>query len=484
MFCHWLVTIKNYTFEHPVTPELYTTSTAPLTRIFASREEVEWAFDLLQDTLNRLGVTGPDDERFAITLPDNGQALNLIFGKWVVLHFTGPCYAQYRVGMALQEEHLDVLGTYNQWESFTTDDEVCIRVYVLPLETVLPFGGQLRKTFETTVDYIAKKFHNWTATHVRRFHQHIIAEAVFDPEKRAQFFGDFILSTSCIQESGAIYTASLTTYSLTQFAIDTGLDAPTLARWVRAIQRKGQAILYGPPGTGKTYLAEHLARHLVSGGGGFWEIVQFHPAYTYEDFIQGLRPQRGKDGGLEYVIVPGRFLTFCEQARHRKDTCVLIIDEINRANLARVFGELMYLLEYRDRALPLAAGGMLSIPPNVYILGTMNTADRSIALVDHALRRRFAFIALHPNYELLRHYHQKTGFNVDPLIQTLKRLNLQIDDPHYAIGITFFLDTALPQHLEDIWRMEIEPYLEEYFFDQPDKARAFAWDNIESQVKG
>jgi 5-methylcytosine-specific restriction protein B len=87
--------------------------------------------------------------------------------------------------------------------------------------------------------------------------------------------------------------------------------------------------------------------------------------------------------------------------------CVLIIDEINRANLARVFGELMYLLEYRDSAIPLAGGGTLPIPTNVYIVGRMNTADRSIALVDHALRRRFAFLELQPDYNLLRHYHEQ-----------------------------------------------------------------------------
>ncbi len=113
---------------------------------------------------------------------------------------------------------------------------------------------------------------------------------------------------------------------------------------MRAIERKGQVILYGPPGTGKTYLAEHLARHLIGGGDGFRELVQFHPAYSYEDFIQGIRPQARPEGGLDFRLVPGRFLEFCDAARDRTGRCVLIIDEINRADLARVFGELMYLL--------------------------------------------------------------------------------------------------------------------------------------------
>jgi AAA domain (dynein-related subfamily) len=271
-------------------------------------------------------------------------------------------------------------------------------------------------------------------------------------------------------------------YSLTQCAAETSMAEAILARWVRAIERKGQAILYGPPGTGKTYLAERLARHVIGGGDGFVDLVQFHPAYAYEDFIQGLRPQATANGGLDYPLVPGRFLEFCHKAQSRTGRCVLIIDEINRANLSRVFGELMYLLEYRDQAVPLAGGGSLRIPANVRLIGTMNTADRSIALVDHALRCRFAFIALYPQYDILRHYHARTRFPIDPLVSVLERLNAQIDDPHYAIGITFFLRQDLHEQLEDIWGMEIEPYLEEYFFDQPDTVAAFRWERIHAEV--
>ncbi|MCP4284123.1 MAG: AAA domain-containing protein, partial [Gammaproteobacteria bacterium] len=158
-------------------------------------------------------------------------------------------------------------------------------------------------------------------------------------------------------------------YPLPQLAEDTGLDEDVLSRWIRAVERKGQVVLYGPPGTGKTYVAEKLAEHLIGEGDGFWELVQFHPAYAYEDFIQGIRPQ-SKDGDLSYPLVPGRFLGFCRKAQLRNDTCVLIIDEINRADLARVFGELMYLLEYRQREIPLAGGGTLKIPANVRLIGT------------------------------------------------------------------------------------------------------------------
>ncbi len=273
-------------------------------------------------------------------------------------------------------------------------------------------------------------------------------------------------------------------YTLDMCVKDTFFAKPTLQRWVRAIERKKQAIFYGPPGTGKTYLAEHIARHLISEGDGFVEVVQFHPAYAYEDFVQGIRPQSRADGNLSYPVMPGRFLDFCRRARMCEDRCVLIIDEINRANLSRVFGELMYLLEYRDRTAPLAAGGEFQISKNVRIIGTMNTADRSIALVDHALRRRFAFLALYPDENVLRRYHQHhpPAIDIERLIGVLQNLNQQIDNRHYAVGITFFMDEDLDQHLADIWQMEIEPYLEEYFFDQPEKVEQFRWDKIKDKL--
>jgi 5-methylcytosine-specific restriction protein B len=273
-------------------------------------------------------------------------------------------------------------------------------------------------------------------------------------------------------------------YTLTQFAEDTSFEEAQLKCWVRAIERKKQGILYGSPGTGKTYIAEGLAKHLIRSSDGLKELIQFHPAYAYEDFIQGIRPQ-SQDGALKYPLVPGRFIEFCEKAEFCQGLCVLIIDEINRANLAQVFGELMYLLEYRDKKIPLAGSSEpFSIPDNVRIIGTMNTADRSIAIVDHALRRRFAFIELRPNYDVLRRYHEKnqTGFQVDGLIEILKRLNNAIADKHYEVGISYFFTENLAEHIEDIWQMEIEPYLEEYFYDQLEKVDEFRWDKIKQQV--
>ena len=277
-------------------------------------------------------------------------------------------------------------------------------------------------------------------------------------------------------------------YSLQQCAEDLSMPLDRLQQWVAAIHRKGQAVLYGPPGTGKTFAARHIARHLTGGSDGFMELVQFHPAYAYEDFMQGIRPRTTSTGGIEYRMEKGRFIDFCERARGRGGSCVLVIDEINRANLARVFGELMYLLEYRFEddstgssdlaSIPLAGGGRFSIPQNVRIVGTMNTADRSIALVDHALRRRFAFIEMAPDYGVLRRRHLGSDFPVEQLVRVLERLNEAIGDRNYHVGISFFLRHDLESHIEDVWCMEIEPYLEEYFFDQPKRLEEFRWSKI------
>jgi 5-methylcytosine-specific restriction protein B len=209
-------------------------------------------------------------------------------------------------------------------------------------------------------------------------------------------------------------------------------------------------------------------------------IVQFHPSYSYEEFILGIRPETGIDGSVRYPLVPGRFLEFCEQARERRGRSVLIIDEINRADLPRVFGELMYLLEYRDAEVTLAGGRRFGIPPGVRIIGTMNTADRSIALVDSALRRRFAFLPLGPETEILRHYHRRagTGFDIGPLIDIIERLNREIENRQYQLGISYFLRNDLETSLPSIWRLEIEPYLEEFFYDRPELVERYRWERL------
>ena len=279
-------------------------------------------------------------------------------------------------------------------------------------------------------------------------------------------------------------TRATARYDAQTFTAETGYSADQLTDWVAQWRRKQQLILYGPPGTGKTYLAERLARYLVDGG-GFSQLVQFHASYAYEDFVQGIRPQV-VEGALHYELAAGHFLRFCTKARQAGEKpCVLIIDEVNRANLARVFGELMYLLEYRHRPIALAGGGSeFSIPANVYLIGTMNTADRSIALVDQALRRRFSFIRLRPNYPLLAKYLQDKGVSPQPLVALLKEVNQAIGDEDCALGLSFFMVDDIATALAYIWQGEVEPYLEEVFFDRPDQMARFRWAKVAGRLQG
>lgn len=270
-------------------------------------------------------------------------------------------------------------------------------------------------------------------------------------------------------------------YPIDALAQDTRFDARELEGMLASIRRKGQALLAGPPGTGKTFLADHLARHLVADGDGIVETVQFHPAYSYEDFVQGLRPI-ASEGAMRLDLLPGCLLDFLKRASRTPAPSVLIFDEINRANVSRVFGELMHAIEYRGRAVRLAAGGTLTVPKSVYFLGTMNTADRSIALVDHALRRRFAYLRLGPRYDVLQKWLGEKGLRHDGLISVLKHVNASLNDPGYEVGVSFFLRDDLPDTIEAVWCEEVIPYIEEFFFDQPKRVEAFRWENVRDQL--
>lgn len=463
-------------------------------RIFENREEAEWTFDFIKETLVKFGFEGANDRRFTVRVSciECKHFLSVAFGRQPILNFKGIDFEKSGVIIPLAGDEEEI-KKFSKWQTkrsrlFSYKDSFDdIHDYNFPVKVIKSADESLLRAFYRALDYREHQFQEergYLRPRNSRQAQEII-EAIFDPWKRDRLFSAF--NTHEFERAEVVSFATpdenISNFPLSQLAEDTGLDETELARWVRAIERKGQAILYGPPGTGKTFVAEKLARRLTGGGDGFWELVQFHPAYAYEDFIQGIRPE-SQDGLLTYPLKSGRFLDFCQKASTRRHTCVLIIDEINRANLSRVFGELMYLLEYRDQSIPLAGGGMFKIPANVRLIGAMNTADRSIALVDHALRRRFAFIALYPNYDLLSRYHQthQTDFPIAKLITVLKNLNRTIGNRHYEVGVTFFLRQNLSTEIEDIWRMEIEPYLEEYFFDRPEKLENFCWEKIKSQV--
>ena len=263
------------------------------------------------------------------------------------------------------------------------------------------------------------------------------------------------------------------------------------------LEDKKQIIFQGPPGTGKTYVAQELTSFIA--GRYRTTLVQFHPSYAYEDFVQGYRPDLTDDGQIRYELKDGPLLRAAKAARSNPGAKhFLIIDEINRANLAKVFGELYFLLEYRDERINLQYSDKpFRLPPNLYIIGTINTADRSIALVDLALRRRFYFVEFHPDkwpiQGLLRRYLREESPGMAWVADVVDRANEFLnDEPHAAIGPSHFMKPGLDEAaVERIWKYGVRPYIEERLFGQDanrladfdlDKLRGNTFSTVEDET--
>jgi len=301
-------------------------------------------------------------------------------------------------------------------------------------------------------------------------------------------------------------------------------DAPARAHEIaRQLQDVGQMVFYGPPGTGKTYTAKQFAHWWLNEQPGVdphvsqLETVTFHPSFAYEDFIEGLSVDSDGDT-VTYDEEPGVFLEFADRARQayyaaddgdEPDRYVLIIDEINRGNLAQIFGELITALEVDKRedqsnetVISLShSGEAFTIPPNLYLIGTMNTADRSIALVDAALRRRFRFLSFPPDLDIVRTEYGYDSWDAvatdvtttgDTMLRArtiigVHQLNAKIRaEPDLGrgkqIGHSFLFGLDDTADIVNTWRFEILPLLEEYFFGQYSRIRDILFNGDGSEL--
>lgn len=292
---------------------------------------------------------------------------------------------------------------------------------------------------------------------------------------------DFIMDIIREENPSKVQTTSLPKYTKEDFLSKVYMTEERYDVLVALLKNKMNVILQGAPGVGKTFTARKLAYSMMGEvDESRIELVQFHQNYSYEDFIMGYRPN-----GSDFKLTDGIFYRFCQTAANNPDKdYFFIIDEINRGNMSKIFGELLMLIEkdYRGTKATLAYNGMpFSVPTNLYLIGMMNTADRSLAMIDYALRRRFSFFEMEPGFNSEGFTAYQNGFaneTFNALIEQIKRLNKEIADDKslgrgFQIGHSYFCgrdaDGCTIDWMRSVVEFDILPMLAEYWFDEPKK---------------
>ena len=288
------------------------------------------------------------------------------------------------------------------------------------------------------------------------------------------------------EENPAAQEASIDAYTKSDFLDEVYMTEKRYVNLVAVLRNKKNIILQGAPGVGKTFAARRLAWSMMGEkDDSRIEFVQFHQNYSYEDFMMGYKPV--EDG---FELKYGIFYRFCQRAANQPaKEFFFIIDEINRGNMSKIFGELLMLIEkdYRGTKATLAYNGLsFSVPKNLYIIGMMNTADRSLAMIDYALRRRFSFFEVEPGFDSEGFIHYQNGLNnetLNELINKVKDLNREISldkslGKGFCIGHSYFCgrDVCTEEWLHSIVDYDILPMLSEYWFDDANKLQR--WENI------
>jgi len=300
---------------------------------------------------------------------------------------------------------------------------------------------------------------------------------------------EFVIIRAIIDEKNPPPPPNIEPYSIAKALETIFVKEKHFRNIVDLLNYKKNIIIKGPPGVGKTFIVKYIAWAIMEKkDDSKIQMVQFHQSYSYEDFVQGFRPD--EDGN--FYLKDGIFYKFCKKAeRDKNNKYFFIIDEINRGNLSKIFGELMMLIESDKRGdfkIPLTyskADDTFTVPPNIYLIGTMNTADRSLAVVDYALRRRFCFVDLIPAYETdkFNSFLERAGVDkdlIERINKNLSMINKVIEDDTknlgtgFKIGHSYFCPAKNGNEFGEAWYeriidFEIAPLLLEYWFDRPEE---------------
>ena len=452
--------------------------------------------------------------------------------------------AAWEIGKARQHTNIDYLGATDYYPSL---NEYNPGITAEEYERILDNENIVKRVWLDTLYYLYKMGGTGSCKQITNKYGNSAAHYNMNTIKVAKAVHKETQCPLCVRESGENEYWPVLFYGRALEDSDEGVFSykmrEPLMEAIKSLEERGvfqemkeldkefdkNLILYGPPGTGKTYnsviyavaicdgkpvdeltdYAAVMSRYNELKKAGRISFTTFHQSYGYEEFIEGIKPiidENKQDIG--YTIEPGVFKRFCDNAKsitristgiesavieENTEPYVFIIDEINRGNISKIFGELITLIESTKRAgMPEAASAILpysgdefSVPSNVYILGTMNTADRSIALMDTALRRRFQFVEMMPDSDVLRKIHADKVEDLD-VAAMLDKINERIEylyDREHTIGHAFFTDLkddATLEKLQSIFEKSVIPLLQEYFYEDYQKIQLVLGDNAKS----